>query len=119
MRGNESRLAQVFENLIANALSFSPEEGMVRINVMLQKDHVIIQVEDEGPGIPENKLETVFERFYSERPKHEDYGSHSGLGLSITKQIVEAHGGRVYAENIKDEQGKTIGACFTAILETG
>lgn len=119
VRGNESRLAQVFENLIANALSFSPEEGMVKINVIPQKDHVIIQVEDEGPGIPENKLETVFERFYTERPKHEDYGSHSGLGLSITKQIVEAHGGRVYAENIKGEQGRAVGACFTVILETG
>lgn len=119
VRGNESRLAQVFENLIGNALSFSPADGIVTVNVTHQKDHVIVQVEDEGHGIPESKLETVFERFYSERPKHEDYGSHSGLGLSITKQIVEAHGGRVYAENIKDEHGKITGACFTVIFEAG
>lgn len=119
VRGNEGRLAQVFENLIGNALSFSPEGGVVTINVTPQKETVMIQVVDEGPGIPENKLETVFERFYSERPKHEDYGSHSGLGLSITKQIVDAHGGQVYAENIKEDGDKTIGACFTVILEAG
>lgn len=119
VRGNEGRLAQVFENLISNALSFSPQDGLVTINVLRQKGAVTIQIEDEGSGIPDNKLEDIFKRFYSERPKHEDYGSHSGLGLSIAKQIVKAHRGDIYAENIKDENGQTLGACFTVILGTG
>ena len=117
VRGNEGRLAQVFENLIGNALSFSPARGSVLVRVVSDKKTVKVTVEDEGPGIPENKLETIFERFYSERPKHEDFGAHSGLGLSIAKQIVEAHGGRIYAENLMDDAGKVTGACFTVVLE--
>ena len=115
--GNYGRLTQVFENLISNALSFSPENGTVTIRAIPSKDQIIIEVEDEGPGIPESKLEDIFERFYSERPKTEEYGKHSGLGLSITKQIILAHGGEIYAENIKAGD-KVKGACFTVILET-
>ena len=66
-------------------------------------------------GIPESKLEDIFERFYSERPKTEEYGKHSGLGLSITKQIISAHGGDIYAENVKAGNQVT-GACFTVSL---
>jgi two-component system sensor histidine kinase ChvG len=119
VKGNESRLAQVFENLISNAISFSPKDGVVTINVSRQKGQITVQIEDEGTGIPENKLEDIFTRFYTERPRHEDYGSHSGLGLSIAKQIVIAHGGEIFAENIKDENGKILGANFTVILRTG
>ena len=117
VRGNADRLGQVFGNLIGNALSFSPDEGTVRINVKNQDDQIIVTVEDDGPGIPEAKLETVFERFYTERPDHEDYGSHSGLGLSISKQIVDAHGGKIYAENILDENGERKGARFVVELK--
>lgn len=117
VRGNEGRLAQVFGNLIGNALSFSPPGGTVFVRVVPDKNVVAVTVEDEGPGIPENKREAIFERFYSERPKHEDYGSHSGLGLSIARQIVQAHGGKIFAENLKDGAGKVTGACFTVILD--
>jgi two-component system sensor histidine kinase ChvG len=117
VRGTEGRLAQVFENLISNALSFSPPGGSVYVRVVPDKKSVKVTVEDEGPGIPESKLETIFERFYSERPKHEDFGAHSGLGLSIARQIVEAHGGRIFAENLKTGDGRVTGACFTVILD--
>ncbi len=116
--GNHSRLAQVFRNLISNALSFSPPDGAVTIRVTKQKRTVTVEIEDQGPGIPENKLETIFDRFYSERPQHEAYGSHSGLGLSIARQIVENHGGQLYASNLKDNDGKVCGARFTVILNS-
>lgn len=117
VRGNEGRLAQVFENLITNAVSFSPPQGTVTVRAVREKNNVHIRVEDEGPGIPEGKLDAVFERFYTERPKHEAYGSHSGLGLSIAQQIITAHHGRLYAENITDPDGKVRGARFHVILE--
>ncbi len=116
IRGNEGRLAQVFENLIGNARSFSPPGGIVTVRILPGRKHITVEVEDEGPGVPENKLEDIFERFYSERPKDEAYGSHSGLGLSIAKQIITAHGGEIYAENII-EDGNVKGACFTVILD--
>ncbi len=114
--GREPRLMQIFENLVSNALSFSPPGGRVHITIVPVKKRVVVTVEDEGPGIPENRLETIFERFYTERPTHEDYGSHSGLGLSICKQIVTALGGQIFAENIKDQNQKVTGARFTVIL---
>ncbi len=114
--GLESRLAQVFQNLISNALSFTPKNGTISVLVVPLNKKISITVEDEGPGIPDNKLDSIFERFYSERPKDEDYGQHSGLGLSICRQIIEAHGGQIFAENIKDENGKTRGARLTVIL---
>ena len=83
---------------------------------MPSKKQVTIEVEDQGPGIPENKLEDIFGRFYTERPKEEAYGSHSGLGLSIAKQIIDAHGGNIYAENLASD-GKIHGACFTVVLD--
>lgn len=118
VRGNDSRLARAFDNLIANALSFSPPGRPVVItaSVTEDKDQLVITVEDEGPGIPENKLESIFERFYTERPKHEDYGSHSGLGLSIARQVFRAHGGTIRAENRRNMDGTVAGARFTVVL---
>ena len=97
--GLEGRLVQVFRNLIANAVSFSPPGGVVRIKAQRVKGWVAVTVEDYGPGIPEGKLEAIFERFYTERPSEEKFGTHSGLGLSISRQIVEAHEGTLIAEN--------------------
>ncbi len=115
--GLENRLGQVFQNIISNARSFSPEKGHIAIQVIPRRHTVEVLIQDEGPGIPETKKEAIFERFYSERPKHEDYGFHSGLGLSICRQIVEAHNGEIFAENMKDPQGKVLGARFTVILK--
>jgi two-component system sensor histidine kinase ChvG len=114
--GHPRRLAQVFQNLISNALSFSPENRPIKIRVEPTGDTVKISVEDEGPGIPDSKLEKVFERFYSERPSTEEFGSHSGLGLSISRQIVEAHGGVIRAENRIDSEGRKLGARFVTWL---
>ncbi len=114
--GVEGRLVQVIQNLISNALSFSPPGGRVVLSVHVDGGYVLIVCDDEGPGIPENKLEAIFDRFYSERPKEEKFGMHSGLGLSISKQIVEAHHGHIWAENRKDGEGKVIGARFVVQL---
>ncbi len=104
-RGLESRLAQVFANLIDNAISFSPQGGRVAVRLEATEDLVRITVEDEGPGLPEGAAEKIFARFYSERPEGEAFGTHSGLGLAIARQIVEAHGGRIRAENRQDRKG--------------
>lgn len=115
--GVEARLVQVMQNLIANALSFAPPETKVMVTATLTRDgHIEMTVEDDGGGIPENKLEAIFDRFYSERPKTEKFGTHSGLGLSISKQIVEAHHGRIWAENRTDANGHVIGARFIVRL---
>ena len=110
--GIESRLSQVFINVIANAVSFSPANGEIRIRARLDGRAVLVSVEDEGPGIPEDRLTAIFDRFYSERPAGEKFGTHSGLGLSISKQIIEAHRGRIWAENRTDADGTVIGARF-------
>jgi two-component system sensor histidine kinase ChvG len=110
--GIESRLSQVFVNIIANAVSFSPPDGEIRIRAGLDGRAVLVSVEDRGPGIPEDKLTAIFDRFYSERPAGEKFGTHSGLGLSISKQIIEAHRGRVWAENRTEGDGTVIGARF-------
>ena len=116
VEGNESRLAQVFRNLIDNAASFSPPDGMIRIIISKKDGFVKAEVEDQGPGIPENKLEAIFDRFYTERPATEEFGQHSGLGLSISKQIIEAHGGAIFAENLKTDEGQIVGAKFVINL---
>ncbi len=112
--GVEDRLVQVMRNLIANAESFSPPGGLIRITAARVNGFVEVQVEDDGPGIPEAKLEAIFDRFYTERPKGEKFGTHSGLGLSISKQIVEAHRGTIRAQNRYEKDGsKTVcGARF-------
>ncbi len=110
--GAEGRLGQVFRNLLSNALSFSPRNGTVTLRARRDQRRVIIQVEDEGPGIPEDKLKAIFDRFYTERPEGEKFGTHSGLGLSISQQIVEAHNGTLTASNRRDRASRVIGARF-------
>jgi two-component system sensor histidine kinase ChvG len=114
--GRESPMSQVFRNLIDNAKSFSAPTGEVRVGVRRQGRQVVAQVEDDGPGIPPENLETVFERFYTARPKGAAFGGHSGLGLSIARQIVEAHGGQIRAENRTGEDGAVQGARFVVAL---
>ncbi|MBX6745113.1 MAG: HAMP domain-containing histidine kinase, partial [Acetobacteraceae bacterium] len=116
VRGVEGRLVQVFRNLLGNAVSFSPKDGHVWIRARPTGSLVEVVVEDEGPGIPEAKLESIFERFYSERPQGERFGQHSGLGLSITRQIVEGLHGQISAENRRDAAGKVTGARFVVRL---
>jgi two-component system sensor histidine kinase ChvG len=114
--GVESRLSQVFLNVIANAVSFSPAGGEIHIHAAHDGRAVLVTVEDQGPGIPEDKLTAIFDRFYTERPPDEKFGTHSGLGLSISKQIVEAHRGRIRAENRSDAMGAICGARFSIRL---
>jgi two-component system sensor histidine kinase ChvG len=116
VRGVEGRLVQVFRNLIGNAVSFSPQHGHVWVRARLAGAFVEVTVEDEGPGIPEAKLESIFDRFYSERPTGERFGQHSGLGLSISRQIVEGLRGRIAAENRRDAEGRVLGARFIVRL---
>ncbi|MBI1273479.1 MAG: HAMP domain-containing protein [Alphaproteobacteria bacterium] len=112
IKGIEGRLTQVFSNLIDNALSFSPKDGLVNVHVRRDEHSVTVTVIDQGPGMPENKLADIFNRFYTERPRSEKFGTHSGLGLSIAKQIVEAHRGQIWAENNENDMGGIIGAQF-------
>jgi two-component system sensor histidine kinase ChvG len=101
-RGLEVRIAQVVTNLLENALSFAPDGSTITVSgKRLTRGMIRLTIEDQGPGIPDDNLGSIFERFYSERPQAEVFGNHSGLGLSISKQIVEAHGGRIWAENIR------------------
>src|SRR5258707_251486 len=114
--GIETRLSQVFRNVIANAVSFTRPLGEIRLAARHDGRAVLVTVEDEGPGIPEDKLTAIFDRFYTERPAGEKFGTHSGLGLSISKQIVEAHRGRIWAVNRKDASGAVSGARFSIRL---
>ncbi len=103
VRGLESRIAQVVSNIVLNGISFSPEGGTLRIAAWRDDmKAAVITVEDAGPGIPEDNLDSIFERFYTERPEGEAFGRHSGLGLSISRRIVDAHGGTIRAENRKE-----------------
>lgn len=119
VRGLEERLAQVFVNLITNAVSFCEDGDAVRVWARQRENRVLIVVEDTGPGIPEQALSKVFKRFYSDRPPTH-FGNNSGLGLSISKQIVEAHGGVIWAENIRptdaDATSEPLGARFVVGL---
>jgi two-component system sensor histidine kinase ChvG len=98
--GHEGRLGRVITNLLDNALSFSPENGLIAVSAHRDGPEIVIIVDDEGPGIPADRLETVFDRFYSDRPQTDStVGKNSGLGLSISREIVNAHGGRIQASN--------------------
>ncbi|WP_297578985.1 sensor histidine kinase [Devosia sp.] len=114
INGHESRLAQVFANLIDNAVSFSPPGGRVTVGVATEGDLITISVTDEGPGIT-GDVSRIFQRFYTDRPETESFGNHSGLGLSISKQIVDAHKGTIKAQNRTDRSG----AVFTIVLPRG
>ena len=118
--GHDSRVGQVVSNLIDNARSFSPPNGKVRVTCRRLKGEVEVIVDDDGPGVRPDALEKIFERFYTDRP-NQSFGQNSGLGLSISKQIVEAHGGRMWAENrtgvaIAGEEPKVLGARFVVRL---
>ena len=119
--GNDSRLGQVIDNLIDNGRSFSSAGGTVRVTCRRLKNEIEITVDDDGPGVPDEAIEKIFERFYTHRP-HQAFGQNSGLGLSISKHIIEAHGGRVRAENRQrvpaaaDEKPLVLGARFTVRL---
>ena len=116
INGHESRLGQVMTNLIENARSFVPDEGG-RIVVRLARAGKVnmVSVEDNGPGIRAENIDRIFERFYTDRPSGEAFGQNSGLGLSISRQIVEAHGGRLVAENISGSRPDDLkGARFVA-----
>ncbi len=107
--GEEQRLMRVLDNLIDNAISFSPEGGLVQIVATVADHEVLVGVEDEGPGVPESQREHVFRRFHSVRPETESFGKHSGLGLAIARSIVEGHQGKI---SIADREGNQRGACF-------
>ncbi len=119
IQGLEARLAQVFVNLITNAISFCEDGDAIRVWARKRENRVLIVVEDTGPGIPEEALTKIFNRFYTSRPDSQ-FGDNSGLGLAISKQIVEAHGGVIWAENIRptdaDIGSEPLGARFVVGL---
>lgn len=119
IHGLEPRLAQVFVNLITNAISFCEDGDAIRVWARRRDNRVLVVVEDTGPGIPEEALSKIFKRFYTSRPDG-DFGNNSGLGLAISKQIVEAHGGVIWAENIRpteaDATSGPLGARFVVGL---
>ncbi|MBS1065209.1 stimulus-sensing domain-containing protein [Gluconobacter kondonii] len=121
----EDRLVQVLRNLIGNAVSFSPPKGIIALHASARDiagsgpgtgSVVEITITDQGPGIPPGKLESIFDRFYSERPQTENFGQHSGLGLAISRQIIHALRGNLFAENRMDASGAIRGACFVVRL---
>lgn len=121
VKGREGPLAQVIRNLVENARSFSPADGAVTITATREAGYVTLTFDDNGPGVPEDKLLTIFDRFYSDRPKGTQFGNNSGLGLSIVKQIVETHHGEVYVQNRRsshasEEKGEVLGAQFVVRL---
>ncbi len=100
VNGDEGRIGQVLTNLVDNAISFSPKTGTITVRARSTPPHMEIYVEDEGPGIPEDRLEVIFDRFYTDRPDTEaTEGKNSGLGLSISREIIRAHGGQISAES--------------------
>ncbi len=114
--GHDSRIGQVFNNLIDNALSFSPPDGSVHIHARREHGRIVITIDDDGPGVRADNIESIFERFYTDRPEGDDFGQNSGLGLAISRQIVEAHRGTINAENRRGADGRLEGARFIVTL---
>ena len=112
VQGVEDRLAQVLQNLVNNARSFSPPGGAITLGLRREGGGAVVSVDDEGPGVPAGMEEAIFRRFYTFRPEGEAFGTHSGLGLSISRQIAEAHGGRLICVNRRDSAGGVLGASF-------
>jgi two-component system sensor histidine kinase ChvG len=102
--GDESRLARAVENLVDNAISFSPPGGLVEIAASEAGNEVMLSVEDDGPGVPPDKREAIFQRFHSIRPEEDGFGNHSGLGLALAKATVEGHHGRIAVEDRHDRR---------------
>lgn len=117
--GHDSRLGQVVTNLVDNARSFSPEGAEVRVVLAKACGKIEIVVDDDGPGIRAEKIDRIFERFYTDRPDGEGFGNNSGLGLAISRQIVEAHRGTIIAQNRPATDGSIAGARFTVVLPGG
>jgi two-component system sensor histidine kinase ChvG len=113
--GDESRLARLIDNLVDNALSFSPSGGLVTIRILRQQHDMLVSVEDEGPGVPADQREAIFGRFHSVRPD-EDFGRHSGLGLAIAKAIAQGHGGNI---EVGDRPDGRPGAWFQLRIPVG
>jgi two-component system sensor histidine kinase ChvG len=119
--GHDSRLGQVIDNLIDNARSFAPPDSTVRVTCRRLRSEIEIVIDDDGPGINPEAFDKIFERFYTDRP-HQGFGQNSGLGLSISKQIIEAHRGRLWAENraavaaSETDEPRVLGARFTVRL---
>ena len=114
VNGHDLRLGQIITNLIENARSFVPaNSGVIAITLSRTRTRCVVHIEDNGPGIQAEDIDRIFERFYTDRPDGEDFGQNSGLGLSISRQIAEAHGGTLKAENIVDTHGAVTGARFT------
>jgi len=114
--GKEDHLVQVIRNLLDNAITFSPPNGRITVRATVSRSLITVAVDDEGIGIPNGKLDAIFDRFYSERPSGEKFGTHSGLGLSICRQIISAHRGSIKAENRISASGEVMGARFTIEL---
>ncbi|WP_174072893.1 MULTISPECIES: sensor histidine kinase [Rhizobium] len=116
--GHDLRIGQIITNLIENARSFVPNEtGKITVRLTRTRTRCVIYVEDNGPGIQAEDIDRIFERFYTDRPESEGFGQNSGLGLSISRQIAEAHGGSLRAENIIDSEGTALlGARFILSL---
>lgn len=118
----ENSLGQVLRNLIDNALTFSPDDKTASVRLSYDRGEgenegaAIVYIDDDGPGIPKDDLDMIFDRFYTQRPKGAAFGDHSGLGLAICRQIMSAHGGTINASNRTDNTGKVIGARFTLTL---
>ena len=116
IKGIPDRLGQVFHNLIGNAISFTPKGGTITLQAIQNMTYIIVKISDTGSGIPEESLVKIFERFYSHRPTAVKFGTHTGLGLSIVKQIIIAHNGVITAQNNRNSQGEITGACFTIMF---
>ncbi|WP_184401564.1 sensor histidine kinase [Rhizobium sp. BK650] len=118
VKGHDLRIGQIITNLIENARSFVPEQdGKITVRLVRTRSRCVVYIEDNGPGIQAENIDRIFERFYTDRPESEGFGQNSGLGLSISRQIAEAHGGSLRAENIvDDESGKLLGARFILAL---
>ena len=119
VRGLDGALAQVLRNVVDNAVSFSPKGGEIRIAAQAVDRRAVITVDDQGPGIADENLEAIFRRFYTERPASHGFGKNSGLGLSISRQIVEVHSGHISASNLRAPDGAIAGARFTIELPLG
>jgi two-component system sensor histidine kinase ChvG len=121
VNGHDLRIGQIIANLIENARSFVPEKGgKITVRLVRTRSRCVTTIEDNGPGIQAENIDRIFERFYTDRPESEGFGQNSGLGLSISRQIAEAHGGSLRAENITDaEGGHVLGARFILSLPVG
>ncbi|MBT3307089.1 MAG: hypothetical protein HN377_11495 [Alphaproteobacteria bacterium] len=115
----EVRIAQVFRNLFANAVSFNPPGGAIHVTADREDGWIVITIDDDGPGIAPGKEDAIFDRFYTQRRDTEKFGTHSGLGLSISRQIISAHDGQLTAANRTTDDGTIVGAQFTVRLPAG